>query len=153
MLVFTTIAVLSSALCVTAVSPIVTTQQGQYSGKALGNGVSQWLGMRYAAAPVGGLRFKAPQKPAKFTGVASATISQPSCGGTGPLGSGQAEDCLYLSVWAPTTATTASKLPVLVWVPGGGFVSDSRQNTSALVSASKGGLVTVSLTVSLSHHS
>ena len=51
---------------------IVDLSYGKYQGTNLNNGVSQWLGMRYAAAPVGELRFAAPVKPKNFDGVMSA---------------------------------------------------------------------------------
>ena len=56
-----------------AVDPVVSLPYGKYQGKALNNGISQWLGMRYAAAPVGNLRFEAPQFPPHHDGIAPAT--------------------------------------------------------------------------------
>ena len=47
------------ALC----NPIVDLGYTQYQGKELANGITQWLGMRYAAPPIGNLRFRAPQDP------------------------------------------------------------------------------------------
>ena len=56
---------------------IVTLADGQYQGVSQSDGVTSWLGMRYAAPPVGNLRFAAPQDPPKFSGVTLA--NQVSC--------------------------------------------------------------------------
>ena len=48
---------------------VISLSYGQYQGIALANGITQWLGMRYAAPPIGDLRFAAPQNPPKFNGV------------------------------------------------------------------------------------
>lgn len=56
-----------------AQSSVVDLGYASYQGRSLSNGVSQWLGIRYAAAPVGDLRFAAPQDPPKLEGVQQAT--------------------------------------------------------------------------------
>lgn len=60
-LLLTTLALLFTF--VDAVAPIVDVSYSKYKGKDLGNGVTQWLGMRYAAPPLGELRFMPPQDP------------------------------------------------------------------------------------------
>ena len=55
-----------------AANTVVSLPYGQYQGTALANGVTQWLGMRYAAPPTGDLRFAAPQKPATHSGLVLA---------------------------------------------------------------------------------
>ncbi len=55
-----------------AVTPVVDLTYSTYQGAALSNGISQWLGIRYAAAPVGELRFAPPQDPPSTTGVQAA---------------------------------------------------------------------------------
>ena len=55
--------VLSIVTNVSAVQPLVNLGYSQYLGTALPNGVSQWLGIRYAAPPLGELRFRAPMDP------------------------------------------------------------------------------------------
>jgi carboxylesterase type B len=61
-----------------AVDPLVKLGYTSYQGMALGNGISQWLGLRYAAAPVGDLRFAAPQDPPKNSSVQIANkVSHP----------------------------------------------------------------------------
>ncbi|OAG10910.1 alpha/beta-hydrolase [Paraphaeosphaeria sporulosa] len=93
------------------------------------NGINIFKGIRYAAPPVGNLRFAAPQPPKENrTAPISATIDGPACPQTGAgkdtpaaygfisaLGN---EDCLYLNVYAPSNATN---LPVFFWIHGGGY--------------------------------
>lgn len=56
------------------VEPIIDLGYSKYRGKALGDGTSHWLGMRYAAAPVGQLRFAAPQNPEHNTTIQAADM-------------------------------------------------------------------------------
>lgn len=56
-----------------AVSPTVDLGYSKYKGNVLDNGVSEWLGVRYAAAPVKDLRFKLPQDPIRMRAVQDAT--------------------------------------------------------------------------------
>ena len=138
---------LGLALRAIAVCPVVTTAPGKYAGTPLPNGVTQWLGIRYAAPPVGDLRFRAPKDPESFSGVRAADKVQPGCPGMTNMPPGTAEDCLFLDVYAPTSAKSDSKLPVLVWIQGGGFASAATHtNGSVLISNSNMSLVTVSMT-------
>ncbi|KAL1965967.1 hypothetical protein VTN77DRAFT_4907 [Rasamsonia byssochlamydoides] len=118
-----------------------------YRGTALPNGISQWLGMRYAAPPVGNLRFAAPQDPPVMPGIQDATTHGPLCISTSeyPIPSGQSEDCLFLDVYAPTNVTSLTKLPVFFWIQGGGFNADSNANYNGtgLIEASGMNIVVV----------
>ena len=139
--------VLVLALRATAVCPVVQVQYGRYAGTPLPNGISQWLGMRYAAPPVGDLRFRAPRDPESFVGVRAATAVQPGCAGMGSMPPGTAEDCLFLDVYAPTGARPDAGLPVFVWIQGGGLQSAAgHTNGSALIRAANMSMIVVSMT-------
>jgi hypothetical protein len=67
---------LLSVAVVGAVEPLVDVGYSKYQGVSLENGVTQWLGVRYAAPPVGDLRFAAPQDPLKHkTTIVADTVS------------------------------------------------------------------------------
>ncbi len=86
------------------------TEQGAIHGKLINDGkVRAFLGMPYAAIPVGDLRWKAPMPPAKWKGVREATKYGARCMQDPSFDmvfqdDGQNEDCLYLNVFAPANA-------------------------------------------------
>jgi len=114
---------------------VVSVGDGQLHGKQVG-GINEYLGVPYAAPPVGPRRWRAPQPPAAWHGVREATKFAPHCAQpAGVFGrASTAEDCLYLNVFAPATHPRAG-LPVMVWIHGGGFVGGESDdyNPSSLV--------------------
>ena len=113
-----------------AVDPLVSLDYTSYRGTANLGGVSQWLGIRYAAPPVGDLRFAAPADPPSNATEQAATQHGPLCLAVGSSynETTQSEDCLILDVYAPSNATKDSALPVLFFIQGGGYASDSNPN-------------------------
>ena len=73
-IMFATVVILVVCLAfqATAVCPVVSVSTGKYAGVPLQNGITQWLGIRYAAPPVGDNRFRAPKDPESFPGVRAA---------------------------------------------------------------------------------
>ena len=122
-----------------AESLTVKTEQGKVHGKTINDGkVKAFLGLPYAAPPVGDMRWKAPAPPAKWTGERDATKYGAHCA-QNPVFADMvfqdgvdSEDCLFLNVYAPADATAKSKLPVMFWIHGGGFAggasSEPRHN-------------------------
>ncbi|HVZ16149.1 MAG TPA: carboxylesterase/lipase family protein [Terriglobales bacterium] len=130
----------------------VKTQSGVVEGKTGTDGkVKEFLGIPYAAPPVGDLRWKEPQPVKPWTGVKKATEFGPHCVQGRIFGDmvfpdpGASEDCLTLNVWTPDVSGK-TKLPVMVWIYGGGFqagaTSEPRQNGEFLVHK---GVVVVSM--------
>lgn len=142
------LAVLSLAARTTfAVDPTVELGYTSYSGTSLSNGVTQWLGMRYAAPPLDDLRFRAPVDPTSEDGPVEADTPGPICLGTGsgPPSDDMDEDCLFINVFAPSNASSDSGLPVYFFIQGGGFNTNSNPNYngSGLIMAGDMDLVVV----------
>jgi para-nitrobenzyl esterase len=118
---------LGVAMPLQADSLTVKTEQGKVQGKTINGGkVQAFLGIPYAKPPVGELRWKAPEPPAKWKDTRDATHYGSRCVQTPSFDqaftdAGQSEDCLYLNVYAPADAK--GKLPVMFWIHGGGFSS------------------------------
>ena len=117
----------------------VKTEQGKAHGKTINDGkVKAFLGLPYAAPPVGEMRWKAPAAAAKWKGERDATKYGVHCAQGRVFDdmvfedAGESEDCLFLNVYAPADAKDKSKLPVMFWIHGGGYAggasSEPRHN-------------------------
>ena len=130
----------------------IKTANGKLEGKRSADGqVRYFLGIPFAAPPVGPLRWQPPQPAAKWHGVRSAAEFGHHCIQSATYRDmifrdpGPSEDCLTLNVWTPAK-NKHSKLPVMVWIYGGGFAgggtSEPRQDGEHLA---KNGVVVVSM--------
>jgi para-nitrobenzyl esterase len=104
---------------------VVMTDSGPVSGTVTSDG-RKFLGIPYAAPPVGALRWKPPAAPQKWTATRTTTQFGPSCPQTaGPFGqASQNEDCLYINVYTPPVGPLGGALrsdPVMVWLHPGAF--------------------------------
>ena len=126
-------AALALALSTPAVAEVTeaSVTGGKVAGSAV-DGLGEFKGIPFAAPPVGDLRWKAPQPVKPWSGVRQTTHFGDACmqsGGGGGAGKGipYSEDCLYLDVWTPAKASS-DKLPVIVWIYGGGFNAGATSN-------------------------
>ncbi|OJA14825.1 hypothetical protein AZE42_11599 [Rhizopogon vesiculosus] len=135
-------------------APTVTLDTATVTGVA-SSSVNEWFGIPFAQPPTGNLRFQLPQPIPSYNTSFSATTYGPSCPQqnvtlsippnlpaetleylpNASFNITASEDCLTVNVIAPATATPGSKLPVVIWIFGGGFEfgSASTSNGSMIV--------------------
>ncbi|KAH7908532.1 Alpha/Beta hydrolase protein [Hygrophoropsis aurantiaca] len=123
--------------------------------------ITSFLGIRYAAPPIGDLRWQAPQPPATVSGVQQATTQPNECY-QAPTGNSstnpfimskravvESEDCLFLNVYTPgdsvSAASSGDGLPVVVWIHGGGYIAGAASgfNGADLIVDSNYNVITV----------
>ena len=111
----------------------ITIETGKLSGTLLDSGVKAYLGVPFAAPPVRELRWAPPQPAKAWKGIYNADSKITNCyiplrattlnHYFGELKS--SEDCLYANIWTPPGTKAGDKLPVVVWIHGGGFQEGS----------------------------
>ena len=114
-----------------AAAPVVTTSLGSIEGVDAGH-MEVFMGIPYAKAPTGELRFAPPQKTEPFASVLKANSFCPIFPQLGFLATKSSqrmsENALCLNIFRPKNATAASKLPVYVWIHGGAYLMGSGSN-------------------------
>jgi para-nitrobenzyl esterase len=130
----------------------VQTKQGPVQGFAK-NGVMEFLGIPYAAPPVGNLRWMPPVEHASWSNVLQATAYGPTCAQITTLGvfAGPANnnaDCLFLNIFTPVINRgnafgSERRRPVFVWIHGGGNVDGESNDYDGSKLAAQGNIVVV----------
>ncbi|MEV5974831.1 carboxylesterase family protein [Streptomyces sp. NPDC051921] len=104
--------------------PVVHTAQGALVGRTHDR-AEEFLGVPYAAPPVGESRFRSPRAPVAWRAPRDASAQAPACPQFSPFGLGDptavSEDCLYLDVYRPRGARPGARLPVILWMHGGAY--------------------------------
>ena len=104
---------------------LVQTQSGPVLGEAV-SASKRWLGIPFAAPPLGPLRFRSPQPVTPWSETLVVTKNPPACmqaDGERIVYGRHSEDCLYLNIFAPLSAGVNSSLPVMFWIFGGSFLA------------------------------
>ncbi|HVI06163.1 MAG TPA: carboxylesterase family protein [Sphingomicrobium sp.] len=148
--------ILGSSPAGTAVGPFASVESGKLGGVSEGRtpSVSVFRGIPFAAPPTGELRWAEPEPVARWAGIRKATQFGPRCMQR-PLYSDMmfrspkvSEDCLYLNVWTPVKPAGFNKarLPVLVYIYGGGFeAGDSSEKRYDGEALARRGIVVVTV--------
>jgi para-nitrobenzyl esterase len=129
-------------------TPVVKTDAGKVQGYVNNYGVDAFLGIPYAAPPVGNLRWRPPVKHVAWKGVLPTMQFGPECAQIYELGAygglpNNNEDCLYLNVYTPQVKSSA-KLPVILFIHGSG-TAESGDDYDGSKLASQGHTVVVTI--------
>jgi para-nitrobenzyl esterase len=122
-------------------NPAIVTESGPLKGVVTAQ-LDEYLGIPYAAPPVGALRWMPPQPFGRWLGVFSATEFGSDC-----LQPGDGdEDCLFLNIYTPRTKKNADKqhgLAVMVWIHGGGLINGAGKDFDPTPLIAGGGVIVV----------
>ncbi|GAB1293468.1 Carboxylesterase 1C [Apodemus speciosus] len=145
--------------------PVVDTKQGKVLGKyvsleGLEKPVAVFLGVPFAKPPLGSLRFAPPEPMEPWSIVKNATSYPPMCSQEAVAGQRLSdmfntkkesvplefsEDCLYLNIYSPADLTKSSRLPVMVWIHGGGMVIGGASTYDGLALSAHENVVVVTI--------
>ncbi|XP_036044412.1 carboxylesterase 1E-like isoform X2 [Onychomys torridus] len=145
--------------------PLVNTVHGKVLGKyvsleGFAQPVAIFLGIPFAKPPLGSLRFAPPQPAEPWSFVKNATSYPPMCSQDAVGGQMVhdlltnrkeriplqfSEDCLYLNIYTPADLTRSSRLPVMVWIHGGGLIVGGASTYDGLALAAHENLVVVAI--------
>jgi para-nitrobenzyl esterase len=130
----------------------ISTPQGlfpaaTYRGASTTSGVTAFKGIRFAAAPTGARRFAPPFAPEPASGTLDATAFGSACPQVdSPFGAASAsEDCLFLNVYVPGSPAATNRLPVMVFLHGGAFVSGASDQYDPSTLVTQGGAIVVTV--------
>lgn len=133
--------------------PVVGTVDGPVRGYS-DKGVNIFLGIPYAAPPIGKLRWQPPAAMKRWKGTLDATHFGNTCPQVTELGafagpSSTSEDCLYLNVFTTGASKNGKKKPVIVWIHGGGNIDGETNDydASKLATGGPAGVPTVVVTL------
>uniref|UniRef100_A0A8C0WZI3 Carboxylic ester hydrolase n=1 Tax=Castor canadensis TaxID=51338 RepID=A0A8C0WZI3_CASCN len=145
--------------------PVVDTVHGKVLGKyvslqGFAQPVAVFLGVPFAKPPLGSLRFSPPQPAEPWSYVKNTTSYPPMCSQDAVAGQVLSEfftnrkenipltfseDCLYLNIYTPADLTKSSRLPVMVWIHGGGLVVGGASTYDGLVLSAHESVVVVTI--------
>ncbi len=136
---------LSAPVSYAADTLTVVTRNGPVRGTTTG-AVHRFLGIPYAAPPIGSLRFRAPQPVAPWTEPRDATRPGSACTQVLPVVNLPVggEDCLYLNVFTPDPLPR-KRLPVMVWIHGGGFTVGAATDNDPTPLVARTGVIVVTV--------
>jgi len=104
--------------CTVSEADVVCTEQGPVRGVPEGDTLA-FKGIPYAKPPIGTLRWKPPEAPARWAGIRDGSLVGAVCPQLAGKEVKGEEDCLYLNIWRPSKIP-GRPLPVMVWLTGGG---------------------------------
>jgi para-nitrobenzyl esterase len=151
LIVMSIVMVMTAPASAQTVNQTVKIDVGQLEGIVSGD-VLSFKGISYAEPPVGDLRWREPQLVKPWQGMRKASeygfdcVQKPIPGDSAASGAAFGEDCLKINVWRPAASKSDEKLPVMVWIHGGGFLNGG--SSAAIFDGSamaRQGLVFVSL--------